>query len=138
MDPTLKALIEAAERGEDVPRVQVVLGAGLVSGVPIPHAEYAELQRQSIQVDLVKGQRISTQEQEAAEKEAEQRSVGLAAFAQTKTDASALVLKEVALFLGTGETVRARTMRLPTDQIELWWAGAFEVKGGERRGGLLR
>jgi hypothetical protein len=45
----------------------------------------------------------------------------------------ALVLKEVALMLATGETVRARTIRVPVEQIELWWAGAYDVekaKGG--------
>lgn len=56
MDETLKALVEAAERGENAPHVQIALGSGLVSGLPIPHAEYVELQQQSIRVDTLKSQ----------------------------------------------------------------------------------
>jgi hypothetical protein len=57
VDATLGALVQAAERGDDVPRVQVALGSALVTGIPISHAEYAELQRQSIQVGLAKARK---------------------------------------------------------------------------------
>jgi hypothetical protein len=44
MDETGRALVEAAERGEAIPRVQVALGSALATGLPIAHDEYAELQ----------------------------------------------------------------------------------------------
>ena len=100
MDETLKALVEAAERGENVPHVQIALGSGLVSGLPIPHAEYVELQQQSIRVDILKSQgRIKLREQKAAKEAAENLSVELATFAHTAPDRSALVLKDVTLSL---------------------------------------
>lgn len=110
MDTTLQALVEAAERGDDVPRVSVAVGSGVVSGIPIPHSEYAELQRESIEIDLrqvrrprIRGERKADIEASVAE------SAGIAAFAQTPPSGSALVLKEVAFLLGTGEAVRARS-----------------------------
>lgn len=135
MDATLKALVDAAERGEKAPHVQVVLGTGLVSGLPIPHSEYMEHQRQSIRIDLLKSQgRIKVREQRAAKEAAENLSIELAAFTQSPPNGSALVLKDVTLSLGTGEAVVSRVMRIPVEQIELWWAGAYDVK--KAKGGM--
>src|SRR3954451_11294936 len=138
MDATLKGLVEAAERGEKVPHVQVALGSGLVSGLPIPHAEYIKLQRQSIRVDILKSQgRIKLREQKAAKEGAESLSVELAGFAPTAPDGATLVLKDVTLALATGEAVRARVMRIPLEQVELWWAGAYDVKKASGGGGFF-
>jgi hypothetical protein len=138
VDATLQALVEATERGEEVPRVQVSLGNGLVSGQPIPHAEYSELQQQSIAVELKKDRgRTKLRAQKSAREEADQQSIGLAGFATTPANGSALALKEVTLALSTGEAVRARTMRIPVDQIELWWAGAYSVKKASGGGGFF-
>ena len=142
MDATLTALVDAAERGDRVPHVQVALGSGMVSGLPISHAEYVELQQQSIRVDLLKSQgRIKLREQKEAKEAAETLSLELAAFSHAPPNGTALVLKNVTLSLGTGEAVRARTMRIPVEQIELWWAGAFDVSkassGGFFVGGLI-
>ena len=131
MDTALKAIAEAAERGDRVPRVALLTGSATIFGVPISSTEYLIRARPNMAEAHMKGYRIRKRDRAEATRLAEGavdeelRSYGN----ELGSSSGAISLGDVSFVIAaTGEVVTPAVMRVPLQSVNAWFTGGFESK----------
>jgi hypothetical protein len=144
MDQALVAIAEAAERGQQVPRVALLTAAGTISGLPIGSTEYLVRLRPSLSAahlaNLKASEGVKRRERDAAMAQSEQwADADIASFgAALDGPAGAITLGDVSVILSaTGEVVTTAVVRVPFIAVSAWFTGAFEAKKPSGGGGFF-
>lgn len=127
MDPKLRSLILAADRGEPCPPVHLLTASAAVSGIPAPHGRFGEALREPVSEELWAS--YASLPQSAAEKLYNERLAGLrptwqAMAERTGDDPPTLTLADAEVWpLGGGDGVALPALRVPLGAITCWWSG---------------
>jgi hypothetical protein len=137
MDPALREIAEAAECGEDLPRLCLFAGSLTIWGVPTTSRESGQMMEKSIaeaiyyagQPSLTRRHLQKAREELAGEAKDRARSYFSQFKGGVEDRSDTIVLKEAQLVLiSTGETIKIPTVRVSLVSVDCWFVGHFQSK----------
>lgn len=135
MDHALVAIAEAAERGQQVPRVAILTAAGILSGLPIGSTEYLVRLKPSLAEahfkNLKATEGVKRRDRDAAQTRSEAwADADIGAFGSVLEGPSgAITLGDVSVIVSaTGETVTTAAVRVPFEAVSGWFTGSYDAK----------
>lgn len=121
IDPLLMNILNAAERGEKVPKIVLVVGPWVVMGSPVSTERFRQLTNESLADTTWKTAKIRDRARADSKSQAATLAAGyLAAMGGGDSNNQVSISIESALMVN-GISIRIPAMRVPLASVDSWW-----------------